>query len=210
MSPVTNTGLMSRRGLVFAVILLLHFGFFYALNSGLSRTVVEVFFGPIETRMIEEAKVEPKEPPPPPPDIQPPPPDYVPPPDLAIEAPSEAPTNAIQAITTQKQAPAPPAPPAAKAAPSPPRSDPKHPLTQPEFPPTSRRLGETGTVILQVYVLENGKVGDVKVQKSSGHDRLDDAAMREVRRAWRLLPGTEDGKPVAAWGTFAVTFKLTD
>ena len=210
MAPATNSGLMSRRGLVFVVIVVLHAGFFYAINSGLSKSVIDVVFGPIQTKIIEEQKIEAKEPPPPPPDILPPPPDYVPPPDLAVETVSEAPTNAIQAIQTQKAPVAPPAPPAPKVAATPPRSDPKHPPTLPEYPPTSRRLGEAGTVTLQVYVLENGKVGDVKVQKSSGFERLDEAAVREVKRAWRFIPATEDGKPVAGWGAFNVTFKLTD
>ena len=83
-------------------------------------------------------------------------------------------------------------------------------MTQPEYPPSSRRAGEAGTVILEVYVLENGRVGEAKVKQSSGFPRLDEAAVREVKRSWRLVPGTENGKPVPMWGQFAVTFKLTD
>ena len=65
-------------------------------------------------------------------------------------------------------------------------------------------------VTLQVYVLETGKAGDVKVAKSSGFPKLDEAAVKEVQRNWRFVPGKEDGKPVAMWHTFAVTFRLTD
>jgi protein TonB len=65
-------------------------------------------------------------------------------------------------------------------------------------------------VILEVYVLETGRVGDARVKQSSGFPKLDEAALREVKRSWRLTPGTENGKPVAMWGQFAVTFKLTD
>jgi protein TonB len=65
-------------------------------------------------------------------------------------------------------------------------------------------------VILEVYVNANGRAEDVRVKKSSGFPKLDDAAIREVKRSWRLVPGTEDGKPVPMWGQFAVTFKLTD
>ena len=81
-----------------------------------------------------------------------------------------------------------------------PKSDPRRPLTQPEYPPSSRRAGEAGTVILEVYVLENGRVGDARVKTSSGFPRLDEAAVREVKRSWRLVPGTENGKPVADVG----------
>ena len=37
-----------------------------------------------------------------------------------------------------------------------------------------------------------------------------EAAVKEVQRNWRFVPGKEDGKPVAMWHTFAVTFRLTD
>ena len=63
---------------------------------------------------------------------------------------------------------------------------------------------------LDVYVLESGKVGDVRIKKSSGFERLDDAAVKEVKRSWRFVPGTENGKPVAMWRAFAVTFDLKD
>jgi protein TonB len=83
-------------------------------------------------------------------------------------------------------------------------------ITQPEYPPASRRAGEAGTVTLQVFVQENGRAGEVKVAKSSGFEKLDEAAVKEVQRNWRFVPGKEDGKPVAMWHTFAVTFRLTD
>ena len=49
-----------------------------------------------------------------------------------------------------------------------------------------------------------------QLQTLAKADRLDEAAVREVKRSWRLVPGTENGKPVPMWGQFAVTFKLTD
>jgi len=48
------------------------------------------------------------------------------------------------------------------------------------------------------------------LQEFLGLLRWDEAAVREVKRSWRLVPGTENGKPVKMWGQFAVTFKLTD
>ena len=83
-------------------------------------------------------------------------------------------------------------------------------ITQPEYPPASRRAGEAGTVTLQVFVQENGRAGEVKVAKSSGFAKLDEAAVKEVQRNWRFVPGKEDGKPVSMWHTFQVTFRLTD
>ena len=211
-APAADSSLFTRRGLVLAIIIALHVGMFWLLNSGLSHQIIDVVLGPMETKMIEEAPKQDEPPPPPPPKIETPPP-FVPPPEIDIAiAPDAPPTNAIQQTTTER----PVAPPViAPQAPAPvprtaPRSDSRRPLTQPEYPPSSRRAGEAGTVILEVLVLENGRVGDARVKQSSGFPRLDEAAVREVKRSWRLVPGTENGKPVQMWGQFAVTFKLTD
>jgi protein TonB len=80
----------------------------------------------------------------------------------------------------------------------------------PEYPPASRRAGEAGTVQLRCFVQESGKCTEVTVVKSSGFEKLDEAAVKEVQRNWKFVPGKEDGKPVAMWHTFAVTFRLTD
>ncbi|HMN45108.1 MAG TPA: M56 family metallopeptidase [Povalibacter sp.] len=89
-----------------------------------------------------------------------------------------------------------------------PKSNRARPLSHPVYPPASRRLGETGTVVLKLHVLEDGSVGDALIRKSSGHPDLDYAAMYESFR-WQLDPGTVDGQPMRMWGEFAVTFKLT-
>jgi len=210
-APNADSSFFTRRGLAFIAIALLHLGMFWALKSGMSHRLVDAVLGPIETRMIEEAPKPDEAPPPPPPKIETPPP-FVPPPDVSIEVPVDAaPTNAIRQVTTT----APVAQPPPQAAPvqrvtTAPKSDSRRPLTQPEYPPSSRRAGEAGTVILEVYVLETGRVGDARVKQSSGFPKLDEAALREVKRSWRLTPGTENGKPVPMWGQFAVTFKLTD
>jgi protein TonB len=73
----------------------------------------------------------------------------------------------------------------------------------------SKRLGEEGTVVMLLLVTEDGHVADAKLDKSSGFPRLDEAALRESRR-WRLIPAKQGDKPVASWGRFAMTFRLTD
>lgn len=209
-APAQDSSFLTRRGLVFILIVLLHIGMFWLLNSGLSHQIIDVVLGPIETRMIEEAPDTDEPPPPPPPKIETPPP-FVPPPEVSIELPVETNTSTAIQTTTTVRPTAPPPPVAAPAIPrTAPRSDPRRPLSQPEYPPSSRRAGEAGTVILEVYVLENGRVGEARVKQSSGFPRLDEAAVREVKRSWRLVPGTENGKPAPMWGQFAVTFKLTD
>ena len=204
----------NKRLAAFALVVLIHVLFVYVLASGLGKKVVEVVLGPVETRLIEELPDE-EEPPPPPPEIETPPP-YVPPPEISIEIPVDTgPTTAISNVTSERPVAAPP-----PAAPKPvEKQTVKTPpstvgrgarISQPEYPPASRRAGEAGTVTLKVFVLDSGRVGEVQVAKSSGFPKLDEAAVKEVQRNWRLVPGKEDGKPVSMWHTFQVTFKLTD
>jgi protein TonB len=204
----------SKRMAAFALVVIIHVLFVYVLASGLGKKVVEVVIGPVETRLIEELPEE-DEPPPPPPEFDTPPP-YVPPPEISIDIPVDTgPSTAISNVTSERPVAAPP-PPAAKpverqVVKTPPSTQGRGArITQPEYPPASRRAGEEGTVQLQVLVLESGRAGEVKVARSSGFPKLDEAAINEVKRNWRFVPGKEDGKPVAMWHTFAVTFRLTD
>jgi protein TonB len=205
----------SKRTLAFVLVVAIHVLFFWVLASGLGAKVVEVVMGPVETKIIEE-KPEEDKPPPPPPEMEAPPP-YVPPPEVSIDVPVESSNStAITNVTSER----PVAAPAPVAAPKPVEHDVvKTPpstqgkgsrITQPEYPPASRRAGEAGTVTLQALVQADGRPSEVKVVKSSGFEKLDEAAVKEVERNWRFVPGKEDGKPVAMWHTFAVTFRLTD
>jgi len=206
MAVATSTPMLSRRALVFVLIVALHVGFVYVLNSGLATQAVEVFTGPIETKMIEELTEEEDKPPPPPPKIEVTPPPFVPPPDIQIDLPVDrAPTTAITA-TTQKPVVKPP-PPAAVVR-VPPQQNKRRPLIEPDYPPQSKRLGEEGATVLRLYILEDGRVGEAQVAQSSGFQRLDDAAVKHAKRSWRFVPGTENGKPVAMWYEFRVVWKI--
>jgi protein TonB len=194
----------SRHLIGFTAVVLLHVGIIWALKAGLATSLVELVKGPMETKMIEEEKVEKEAPPPPPPKFEAPPPAAAIPVDIDVQAAIDTSSDTAISTSNKKQAPA--APPAT----IPPRSNPRHPVSQPEYPPTSKRLGEAGTVVLLLTVDESGKVVDAKIQKSSGFERLDQAAMQEALRNWRLLPGTVGGKPSQMTYPFAVTFKITD
>jgi periplasmic protein TonB len=82
-------------------------------------------------------------------------------------------------------------------------------LTPPIYPSVSRKLNEQGTVTLMIYVLPDGRVGDVRVDKSSGFPRLDEAAVQAARKGWRFRPAKQGGAAVASWGRYAVKFQLT-
>ena len=48
-APATDSSFLTRRGFVFVLIIALHAGMYYVLNSGLSQHLVDVVLGPIET-----------------------------------------------------------------------------------------------------------------------------------------------------------------
>jgi protein TonB len=60
-----------------------------------------------------------------------------------------------------------------------------------------------------VDVARDGFVQAARVQAGSGHDLLDEAALRAVRK-WRFQPGTRDGEPVAMQVLVPVHFILKD
>lgn len=88
-----------------------------------------------------------------------------------------------------------------------PMIDTRMPLSEPDYPPSEIRAGHAGTVVLSIYVLETGRVGDVRIEQSSGFPKLDSAATREAKR-WKLKPGSQDGRPTAMWKTLPITFQL--
>lgn len=74
-----------------------------------------------------------------------------------------------------------------------------------DFPPGSEDLGEFGSVTLRVLVDEQGMVSTVQRLKSSGYARLDQHAVKVIRRA-RFKPNLVHGEPRAAWVTVPLNF----
>lgn len=187
-----------------AIVIGLHVAIIYLLVSGLGKSVVQVISGPIETKVIEEVQAEPDEPPPPPPQLEAPPPEFVPPPEIVLATDPAPATTAITQVQSKVAAPPPPP----KVDVVPPRTNPRRPNSQPPYPTISKRLGEEGVVTLQLYVNENGRVVEAKIQKSSGFPRLDDAAVREAKRNWRFIPAQRGKQAVAAWTSVNVRFEF--
>lgn len=77
----------------------------------------------------------------------------------------------------------------------------------PSYPALARRLREEGRVLLRVFVTAEGRAGSVEVAKSSGHARLDEAALEAVRR-WRFVPAKRGDEPVAASVFVPIAFSL--
>lgn len=78
----------------------------------------------------------------------------------------------------------------------------------PSYPVESRRKKEQGTVKLMLILGIDGRVETIAVTGSSGFDRLDDAALKAVRR-WRWAPTMRDGTPVKVRGFVEIPFVLT-
>ncbi|MDH5709034.1 MAG: energy transducer TonB [Hylemonella sp.] len=77
----------------------------------------------------------------------------------------------------------------------------------PRYPALSRRLGEQGTVLIRVLIEVDGCAAQAEIQRSSGHARLDQAALAAVR-SWRYVPGRRGGVVEAMWFTVPVNFRL--
>lgn len=189
--------------------------------------------------IIEPAPAGTRAEPPPPPirparlDPPPPPKPLTPDPTLAT-APPEAPF----AVAPPPRRPAPPArtgtpdtappdaataeaPPDAAAAEAPPAQQalaqdtapvygaPGLANPRPRYPWIARQKGEQGRVVLRVTVDAEGRAVAVAVARSSGHGRLDRAAVETIG-TWRFEPARAGGRAVAGSVDVPVSFRLSD
>jgi len=72
------------------------------------------------------------------------------------------------------------------------------------YPEDSAQDHESGSVRLGYDVEADGSISNVHLVKSSGFDRLDQAALACVRTAWRNVPAMQDGVAVASPGHQAI------
>jgi protein TonB len=77
------------------------------------------------------------------------------------------------------------------------------------YPKRAREMGWEGTVLLLVEVRADGTVADVKVEQTSGHALLDQAAIAAVQ-GWRFAPERDGGFPKSSIGEVPVRFVLTE
>ncbi|WP_143484653.1 energy transducer TonB, partial [Pseudomonas aeruginosa] len=79
--------------------------------------------------------------------------------------------------------------------------------TAPEYPALAMRRGWEGTVLLRVHVLASGSPSEIQVQKSSGREALDQAAVKAVKR-WSFVPAKRGDKAEDGWVSVPIDFKL--
>jgi protein TonB len=188
-----------------ALVVLLHLLLLWAIQSGLANKVVQAAKVVVQAELISEIK--PSLPPPPPP--KPPPPAPPPPPTApVVTTPSPA---AIQLPAAP--AVAAPTPPTAPPAPSTPAVRTSAVIqagatcAKPDYPSASRRLEEEGTVTLKFLIGVDGRVMQAEVEKTSGFQRLDEAARNALSKC-QFKPGTVDGKPEQSWASIKYTWRL--
>lgn len=56
------------------------------------------------------------------------------------------------------------------------------------YPPMSKRLGQTGTVVVAFTLLEDGHIIDVKIDTPSRYERLNESALEAVKKVERFKP----------------------
>jgi protein TonB len=204
-----------RTWVVVASVLVFHLALLWALQSGLLKRVVAVI---VPVQMISDF-IEP-----PAPKVTPPPPQPPAPAKPVVrkpQVPSLAPAPVPLAVADHHPAPDTPRVALAPQAPLPPIAapiapvpvaEPSHPAPprvelpssdadylqnpKPVYPAPSKRLGEQGVVVHSVLIGTDGLPVSAKLVKSSGFDRLDQAAYTAVMR-WRYTPGKRNGTPAA-------------
>ncbi|MBV9991595.1 MAG: energy transducer TonB [Alphaproteobacteria bacterium] len=78
-----------------------------------------------------------------------------------------------------------------------------------DYPFFARIFGDEGTTELSFTVGADGALSDMKVSKSSGSDRLDDAAVDCVKK-WHYRPALKDNELVDSPMTVSVAWNLDD
>lgn len=213
---------LSRNAVIALSVVVLHVAFIWALQSGLLMRAAEIVI-PAEVLSQFVDPPSPKaEPVPPAPPTPPAPvkkavtrvPTLPAPQPLAIPDNTPSP-NAPTGVTT----PQPPAPIAAAVATAPaapagpptvqlPSSDANYLQNpKPPYPPLSKRLNEQGKTTIRVLIGVDGLPQRAEIAKSSGFDRLDQAAMATVMR-WRYVPGKRGGVPEAMWFNVPINWVL--
>jgi TonB family protein len=77
----------------------------------------------------------------------------------------------------------------------------------PVYPEIARVRGYEGVVLVTAEILPNGRVGNMKIRKSSGYAVLDQSALEGVK-PWKFEPAKKSGKPFTIWVEVPIKFVL--
>jgi protein TonB len=79
----------------------------------------------------------------------------------------------------------------------------------PLYPREAQLARQQGRVLLRVVVLKDGRAARVILEKSSGTNSLDDAALDAVKN-WRFIPAKQLGSPVEATVIVPIRFRMRE
>ncbi|HEX3810794.1 MAG TPA: energy transducer TonB [Rhizomicrobium sp.] len=185
-----------RRIFSVGAVVLLHLILIYALASGLAAQLVQKMPEILKADVVPPQMPKDQVLPPPPPQLEKPPPPFVPPPEINVTTEAPA-TNTITAIST----PPPPATPAKPSISAPASIGKPHSCGQNYYPAIGIRLNWSGVTGVGFKIGTDGSVSDAHVTSSSGHQELDDAAIR-CASSWRYKPAIQNNQPVEVpWQT---------
>lgn len=80
---------------------------------------------------------------------------------------------------------------------------------KPRYPMSARRMGQSGQVLLRLFVDQEGAVREVNVVRAEPAGVFEDAAVEAVRR-WQFTPAVSRGAAVGMWMTLPVRFALDE
>ena len=79
----------------------------------------------------------------------------------------------------------------------------------PAYPMIARMRGYEGVVLLSAEISVDGRVGGLKIKRSSGYAVLDKSALEAVK-TWKFEPGKKMGRPTGMWVDVPVKFLLKE
>jgi len=77
----------------------------------------------------------------------------------------------------------------------------------PAYPEIARARGYEGIVLVSAEILPDGRVGNMKIRKSSGYAILDQSAIEAVK-PWKFEPAKKSGNPFTVWVELPIKFIL--
>jgi TonB family protein len=79
----------------------------------------------------------------------------------------------------------------------------------PSYPEIARVSGYEGIVLVLAEILPDGRVGNMKIRKSSGYAILDQSAIEAVK-PWKFEPAKKSGNPFTVWVELPIKFILNN
>jgi protein TonB len=198
-----SSSFSTGRATVFVLIVGLHLLLGWAFVSGFAVKVAKLVAPDVIAKIIEEPKPKEQPPPPPPVQLQERPPVQIIDPLVNITVPADV-IPPVAVTTTQPVAP--PAPRAVVTAPGTPMQITYAPNTDDLYPSMSKQLNEEGRPEIRFCFLANGKT-TTELTKSSGFDRLDQAAVK-YGNMMRGKPAVTEGHAVDSCKNLAVKFVI--